>query len=83
MIDDTKAALSEAKDQIGTLFGEGIFSKSKTIGARIDTRKTKNFDSIKICGQSSAQMKMTDMERSGLAAVLNLVGGSGAIDLEF
>ena len=82
VIDDTKAALPEARDQIGTLFEERIFSKSKSITARIDTRKRKNFDSIKICGQSSAQMKMTDMERSGLAAVLSLVEGSGAVDLE-
>ena len=82
VIDDTKAALPEAKDQIGILFGEWIFSKSKTISARIDTRKRKNFNSIKICGQSSAQMKMTDMESSGLVAMLNLVEGSGAVDLE-
>ena len=52
------------------------------MNASIETRKRKNFDSIRICGQSSAQMKMTDMEKSGLAAVLSLVEGSGAINLE-
>lgn len=58
------------------------FSQNQKILVQESTQERKNFDNIKICGQSSAQMKMTDMERSGLAAVLSLVEGSGAVDLE-
>lgn len=82
LVHDLKTALINGKAQVETLLQERVFTKTKSLTARINRNKRRNFASEKIGTSSSALMKVARMERSGLAALLELAGRLGKIDLE-
>ncbi|KAK5912134.1 hypothetical protein CesoFtcFv8_002035 [Champsocephalus esox] len=61
---------------------ERVFTKIKPLTAIIHSNKKLNFASDRIWAPSGALMKVAQMERSGLAALVDLAEGSGLIQLE-
>ena len=82
LVRDLKTALPDGQAQVEILLKERVFTKIKPLTATIHRNKRRNFASDKICAPSGTPLKVADMERSGLAALLELVEGSGMIQLE-
>ncbi len=81
-VNDLKTALPDGQAQVETLMQERVFAKIKPLTAIIHRNKRRNFTTEQICAPSGAPMKVAQMERSGLAALLELVERSGIIQLE-
>ena len=79
---DLKTALSDGKAQVETLMQERVFTKDKPLSATIHRNKRRNFANEQIQAPSGATMKVAQMERSGLVALVELVEGSGMLQLE-
>ena len=82
LVHDLETALPHGQAQAGTLIQERVFTKIKPLTAIIHRIKKLNFASERICAASGALMKVAQMERSGLAALVDLAEGSGLIQLE-
>ncbi|MCP3890082.1 MAG: hypothetical protein GY702_14610 [Desulfobulbaceae bacterium] len=79
---DLKTALSDGKVQVETLMQERVFTKDKPLSATIHRNKRWNFTNEQIQTPSGAPMKVAQMERSGLVALVALVEESGMLQLE-
>ncbi|KAJ4940036.1 hypothetical protein JOQ06_029467 [Pogonophryne albipinna] len=82
LVHDLKSALPHGQAQAGTLMQERVFTKIKPLTVIVHRNKKLNFASERICAPSGALMKVAQMERSGLAALVELAEGSGLIQLE-
>ena len=82
LVHDLKTALPDGQAQVQLLLQERVFTKTKPLNATIHRNKRQSFDSIQISAPSGVPMKVAQMERSGLAALVELVEGSGIIQLE-
>ena len=82
LVDDLKTALPDGQVQVESLLQEQVFNKTKPLTATIQRNKRRNFTSEPICIPSGATIKLAQMERSGLAALLELAEGSGLIQLD-
>ena len=79
---DLKTALVDGETQVTTLLQDRVFTKTKPLSATIHKNKRQNFSTEKICVSPNTLMNVAQMERSGLAALLELVEVSGQIQLE-
>ncbi len=82
LVNDFKTALQDGQRQTQTLLQDRVFSKTKLLSSTIHKNKRHNFDSELICAPSGAPVKLAQMERSGLAALVDLAEQSGMIQLE-
>ena len=82
LIKDFKTALEDGRKQAETLLQERVFTKTKQLTETIHKNKKRNFTSEQIRSASGTPMTVANMEKSGLAALLDLADGSGAIKLE-
>ena len=82
LVHDLTTAPSDGRAQVETLLQERVFRKIKPLTATIHRNKRRNFTTEQISSSSGGPMKVAQMERSGLAALLELVDGSGMIHLE-
>ena len=78
----TKTALLNGQTQVETFIQGQVSTKIKPITATIHRNKRQNFSSEIICTPSGAIMKVAQMERSGLMALVDPAEGSGMIQLE-
>ena len=77
LVHDLTTAPSDGRAQVDTLLQERVFRKIKPLTATIHRNKRRNFTTEQISSSSGGPMKVAQMERSGLAALLELVDGSG------
>ena len=82
LVQDFNMVLQDGQTQAETILQERVFTKTKTLTATIHRKKRQNFASEKIGVSSGASMTVAHMDRSGLAALLDLADGSGIIKLE-
>ena len=82
LVHDLKTALSDGQAQVETFLHERVFTKIKPLTTTLHRNKRRNFTTEQICASSCSPMKVAQMERSGLAALVELVEGSGLIQLE-
>ena len=82
LLHDLKTAIPDGQAQVQTFLQERVFTKKKPLTATIHRNKRQNFSSDKICTPSGAHMQVAHMERSGLAALVDVAEGSGLIQLE-
>ena len=73
LVQDFNMALQDGQTQAETILQERVFTKTKTLTAIIHRNKRRNFASEKIGVSSGASMTVAHMERSGLAALLDLM----------
>ena len=73
LVQDFNMALQDGQTQAETILQERVFTKTKTLTATIHRNKRRNFASEKIGVSSGASMTVAHMERSGLAALLDLI----------
>jgi len=82
LIKDFKTAPENGRKQTETLLQERVFTKTKQLIETIHKNKRRNFTSEQVRSASGTPMTVANMEKSGLAALLDLADGSGAIKLE-
>ena len=82
ILQDFNTALDDGKEQVKHLLEERIFNKEKALNATLKRNKRKNFSSISISGATLTPVTQEQMERSGLAALLELADGTGEVNLE-
>jgi hypothetical protein len=81
-VHDLETAISDGQRQIDTFLQERVFIKTKPLSATIHKNKRRCFAAEQVCKPSGATMKVAQMERTGLLALVNLVEGSRMIHLE-
>ena len=81
-VNDLETALLDGQVQVETLLQERVFTKTKSLTETIHKNKRCNLASEKVCTASGSVMKVAQMEKSGLAALLGLMEGSGIIQLD-
>ena len=79
---DTSVALFEGRNQVETFMEERVYAKNHNIKDRMKKNKRKNFDNIQTPTPSSKALSQSQMESAGLAAVIELAEGTGALTLE-
>lgn len=82
LVNDLKTALPDGTTQVETLLQERVFTQTKPLTATIHKNKRQNFASDEVHTTSSAPLKVAQMEKSGLAALVDIAEGSGMINLE-
>lgn len=82
LVQDFNTAFQDGQDQVETLLNERVFTKTQPLTATIHKNKRQNFASEQICAPAGTSMKVAQMERSGLAALVDLAEGSGMFPLE-
>ena len=82
LILDLKMALEVGQRQAETLLQKRVFTKTQNLSATIHKNKRRNFSHENISAQSDVPIKVAQMEKSGLAALLDLAEGSGIIQLD-
>lgn len=82
LVHDLQTALPDGQAQAETFLQERVFTKIKPLSATIHRKKRQNFCNVQICAPSGATIEVAQMERWGLAALVDLVEGSGMIQLE-
>lgn len=82
LVHDLRTALPEGLSQIEIFLQERVFSKVNNLSSTIHRNKRKNFDCEQISASNDAPMKVAQMEKSGLAALVQLAEKSGMIHLE-
>lgn len=82
LLHDFKTAIPDGQAQVETFLQERVLTKIKPLTATIHRNKRQNFASEKICAPSGVNMQVAHMERSELAALVDLAEGSGMIQLE-
>jgi hypothetical protein len=70
------------KLKLKTSFKSEFFTKTKLLTATIHRNKIQNFASEQACAPSGTPMKVAQMERPGLVALVDLAEGSGMLQLE-
>jgi len=82
LVQDFMTALQDGQTQTKTILQERMFTKTKTIAATIHRNKRRNFASEQVRVSSGTSMTVAHMEKSGMAALVDLADGSGIIKLE-
>lgn len=72
LVHDLKTALPDAQQQVKTLLQEQVFTKHKPLTATIHKNKRQNFTNEQIRAPLAAPMKVAQMEKAGLAALIDL-----------
>ncbi|KAL8603169.1 hypothetical protein ACOMHN_032615 [Nucella lapillus] len=82
LVQDLNTAFADGQDQVETLLNDRVFTKTKLLTATIHKNKRQTFASERICASVGASTKVAQMEKSGLAALVDLVNGSGMFQLD-
>ncbi|KAL8563613.1 hypothetical protein ACOMHN_024714 [Nucella lapillus] len=82
LVQDLNTAFADGQDQVETLLNDRVFTKTKLLTASIHKNKRQTFASERICASVGASTKVAQMEKSGLAALVDLVDGSGMFQLD-
>ena len=82
LISDLEMALEAGQRQAETLLQERVFTQTQNLSATIHKNKRRNFSHENISSQSDVPIKVVQMEKSGLTALLDLAEGSGGIQLD-
>ena len=76
---DFKSANHDWERKLEVLLNERVFSKQKSLHARIKRMNRKTFASAKTKVTKSKQVKNAEMEQDALKSVINLVEKSGVM----
>ena len=79
---DFTTALPDAQAQVEILLQERVFTKNEPLTATIHKNKRRNFANDQIQAPLGAPIKVAQMEKAGLAALIDLAEGSGMVQLE-
>ncbi|KAL8565961.1 hypothetical protein ACOMHN_054946 [Nucella lapillus] len=82
LVQDLNTAFADGQDQVETLLNDRVFTKTKLLTATIHKNKRQTFASERICASVGASTTVAQMEKSGLAALVDLVDGSGMFQLD-
>jgi hypothetical protein len=82
LVHDLKTAISDGQAQVEILLQERVFSKKKPLTAIIHKNLRWNFVNEQIRAPLSVPMKVAQMEKAGLVALIDLAEGSGMVQLE-
>ena len=82
LVHDFKTALADGEVQVETLLQERVFTKTKPLTATIHKNKRQTFASEQILAPSGAVLKVAQVERQGLTALLDLAEKTGVLTLE-
>ena len=82
LVHDFKTALADGEVQFETLLQERVFTKTKPLTATIHKNKRQTFASEQIWAPSGAVLKVAQMERQGLTALVDLAEKTGVLTLE-
>ena len=79
---DFKTALADGEVQVETLLQERVLTKTKPLTATIHKNKRQTFAPEQILVPSGAVLKVAQMERQGLTALVDLAEKTGVLTLE-
>ena len=83
LIIDTQTALRDGQFQIETFLKERVFTKTKPLSEKIHKNKRLNFSKNELVSFSSkSQQNSVQMEKAGLASLVDISHGSDMIKLE-
>ena len=83
LIIDIKTALSDGQVQVETFLKERVFAKTKPLSEKISKNKRMNFSKNEFVSSSSrSQQNAVQMEKAGLASLVDISHGSDLIKLE-
>ena len=82
VIHDLSVALLEGRKQVDTFLEERVYSKMHSIKDRLAKNKRLNFKNNQTVTASNKTLSQAQMEGTGLASVIQLAEGSGALTLE-
>ena len=82
LINDLTTAMSDGQVQVETFLEERVFAKTKPLTATIHRNKRLNFAKSRISTPAGAAVKVAQMEKAGLATLIDVAEGSGLIKLE-
>ncbi|KAL8573120.1 hypothetical protein ACOMHN_027380 [Nucella lapillus] len=82
LVQDLNTAFADGQDQVETLLNDRVFTKTKLLTATIHKNKKQTFASERICASVGSSTKVAQMEKSGRAALVDLVDGSGMFQLD-
>ena len=82
LVHDFTTALPDAQAQVEILLQERVFTKNEPLTATIHKNKRRNFANDQIQAPLGAPVKVAQMEKAGLAALIDLAEGSGMVQLE-
>ena len=80
--EDLNTAVDDGKEKVNHLLEERIFNKEKSLNATLKKNKRKNFCSTAICGSTGVSVTQEQMERPGLASLLEFADDTGEVNLE-
>ncbi|KAG1677198.1 Echinoderm microtubule-associated protein-like [Nymphon striatum] len=79
---DLSVALPDGKAQADILLDQRVFSKDFKLSDRVPKNKRLTFDNNKVAKSGNKVISQAQMESAGLAAVIELAEGTGALTLE-
>ncbi|KAG1648975.1 hypothetical protein GQR58_029417 [Nymphon striatum] len=79
---DLSVALPDGKAQADILLDQRVFSKDFKLSDRVPKNKRLTFDNNKVAKSGNKAISQAQMESAGLAAVIELAEGTGALTLE-
>lgn len=83
LIDDFKTANADGEKQLESILEERVYSKRKSLHARIKRMNRKTFATVSTTkGSKSKHTRIAEMEQDALKSVINLVERSGVVELE-
>ena len=83
LVDDFKRANDDGEKQLESMLEERVYSKQKSLHARIKKMNRKSFANASTTKVSkSKHVKIAEMEQDALKSVINLVERSGVVKLE-
>ena len=82
LVHDFKTALADGEVQVETLLQERVFTKTKPLTATIHKNKRQTFASEQILAPPGAVLKVSQMERQELTALVDLAEKTGVLTLE-
>ena len=82
LVHDFKTALADGEIQVETLLQERVLTKTKPLTATIHKNKRQTFALEQIFAPSGAVLKVAQMERQGLTALVDLAEKTGVLTLE-
>ena len=82
LVNDLRKALPDGFEQVKQFLEERVFSKNKPLTATIPKNKRLNFSCEQMSDTSTSKINVSQMEKSGLAALIDLAERSGLIELQ-
>ncbi|KAG1654985.1 hypothetical protein GQR58_024759 [Nymphon striatum] len=79
---DLSVALPDGKAQADILLDQRVFSKDFKLSDRVPKNKRLTFDNNKVAKSGNKAISQAQMESAGLAAIIELAEGTGALTLE-